>query len=184
MHSWDAAFYIAAQFLGAIGGLALAAYLLRGAPANQTIRYAVTAPGLYGKLAAFIAELTISFISMSTVLFVSNTERIARFTPYFVGVLVATYIIFETPLSGMSMSPARTFGSAFHAGYWHSLWIYFVAPTFGMLSAAQPGRRLKPGDLHLWPNCFLELPLRRGVRNASFRCPEGFGRRLSKDRIK
>jgi len=50
--------------------------------------------------------------------------------------LYAIYITFETPLSGMSMNPARTFGSAFQASYWHALWIYCIAPTLGMLAAA------------------------------------------------
>jgi aquaporin Z len=70
-------------------------------------------------------------------LFATNREALARYTPYFVGALYATYITFEMPLSGMSMNPARTFGSAIHAGYWHALWIYFIAPTLGMLAAAQ-----------------------------------------------
>ncbi|MGC2805140.1 MAG: aquaporin [Candidatus Acidiferrales bacterium] len=48
----------------------------------------------------------------------------------------ALNITFETPLSGMSMNPARTFGPAAYGGYWHTLWIYFVAPTIGMLVAA------------------------------------------------
>ena len=139
---WDAAFYIAGQFLGAIGGVALATHLLRGAPGNQSVRYAVTTPGVYGSAVAFIAELTISFIRMTTVLFVSNRERIARYTPYFAGALIATYTTFESPLSGMSMNPARTFGSAFYANYWHALWIYFVAPTLGMLSAGEVFLRL------------------------------------------
>ncbi len=147
---WDAAFYVAAQFLGAIGGVALANCVLRGAPANAAVRYAVTAPGVYGTLAAFIAELTISFISMTTVLYTTNCERIARFTPYFAGALVATYITFEAPFSGMSMNPARTFGSAFHASYWQSLWIYFLAPTLGMLSAAELFLRVRQG---LPPRC-------------------------------
>lgn len=47
------------------------------------------------------------------------------------------FITFETPLSGMSMNPARTFASALYASYWHALWIYFIAPTFGMLLAAE-----------------------------------------------
>jgi hypothetical protein len=74
---------------------------------------------------------------MTTILFVSNRETLARYTPYFVGALYAIYITFETPLSGMSMNPARTFGSAIHASYWHGLWIYFIAPTLGMLAAAE-----------------------------------------------
>jgi len=50
--------------------------------------------------------------------------------------LVATYIILESPLSGMSMNPARSFGSAVAARLWTGLWIYFTAPPLGMLLAA------------------------------------------------
>jgi aquaporin Z len=134
---WDALFYAAAQFSGATSGVAIAAYVLQDAPQNDAIRYAVTVPGVYGIVGAFVAELTISFTLMSTILFVSNHTSLAQFTPYFVGVLYATYIAFETPLSGMSMNPARTFGSAFYASYWHALWIYFIAPTLGMLAGAE-----------------------------------------------
>jgi aquaporin Z len=34
------------------------------------------------------------------------------------------------------MNPARTFGPAVYGGYWHTFWIYFIAPTVGMLVAA------------------------------------------------
>ena len=142
---WDALFYFASQFTGAIIGVAIATYLLRGAPQHEAVRYAVTVPGVYGDAAALIAELTISFILMTTVLFVSNREVLSRYTPYFVGALYAMFITFETPLSGMSMNPARTFGSAFHAGYWHGLWIYFVAPTLGMLVAGEVFLRIRGG---------------------------------------
>jgi aquaporin Z len=141
----DALFYAAAQFSGAIGGVAIARYLLQGAPGEQTVRYAVTAPGVYGSSVAFIGELTISFILMITILVVSNRETLARYTPYFVGALYAIYITVETPLSGMSMNPARTLGSAFHASYWHALWIYFIAPTSGMLAAAEVFLRARGG---------------------------------------
>jgi aquaporin Z len=133
---WDALFYVVAQFSGATSGVALATFLLRGAPGDGAVRYAVTAPGVYGSSVAFSAELAISFILMITVLLVTNNERLARYAPYFVGSLYAVNITFETPLSAMSMNPARTFGSAAYGGYWHTLWIYFIAPTVGMLAAA------------------------------------------------
>src|SRR5207247_6208711 len=91
--------------------------------------------------AAFAAELAISFLLMSVVLTVSNTRRIASLTGLFAGVLVASYISLEAPLSGMSMNPARTFGSAMPAHMWTALWIYFTAPPLGMLLAAR---------LYLW----------------------------------
>jgi aquaporin Z len=142
---WDALFYGVAQFFGATGGVAIATYILRGTPSHESVRYAVTLPGRYGDGVAFVAELAISFSLMATVLFASNHENLARYTPYFVGALYAIYTTFETPLSGMSMNPARTFGSAFHASYWHALWLYFLAPTLGMLVAAEVFLRARSG---------------------------------------
>jgi aquaporin Z len=145
MELWDALFYATGQFLGAISGVALATYVLRGAPGHHAVRYAVTVPGVYGDAIAFVAEMTISFILMTTVLFVISRETLARYTPYFASALVAIYLTFEAPLSGMSMNPARTFGSAFHASYWHALWIYFIAPPLGMLAAAELFLRVRGG---------------------------------------
>jgi len=99
---WDALLYAAAQFCGTFSGVAIAKYVLRSAE-NDAIRYAVTAPGVYGNVVAFVAELAISFILMTTILVVSDRETLGRYTPYYVGALYAIYITFETPLSGMSM---------------------------------------------------------------------------------
>ena len=143
---WDALFYTAAQFLGATSGVAIGTFLLRGAPGNGEVRYAVTA-GAYGPTVAFVAERIISFLLMITVLLLTNHKKVAPYTPYFVGLLYAVNITFETPLSGMSMNPARTFGPAAYARYWHAVWIYFVAPTLGMLLAAAVFLRARHGRL-------------------------------------
>ena len=92
---WDAWLYVIAQFLGAICGVALARYVLRDALGNHAVRYAVTAPGRYGSSVAFMAELTISFFLMIIVLFATNHKRLAPYTPYFVGILIADYYTFE-----------------------------------------------------------------------------------------
>ena len=134
---WDAVFYCAAQFLGAVAGVALASIALQGEPANKAVRYAATMPGIYGDTIAFIAELAISFMLMSAMLFASNHEVLAPYTHYFAAILVAAYIAFESPLSGMSTNPARTFGPVVYASYWHTLWIYFIGPPLGMLAAAE-----------------------------------------------
>jgi aquaporin Z len=96
-----------------------------------------------GQAIAFAAETAISFGMMLMVLFVSNNRRLHRYTGLFAGLLVATYISIEAPLSGMSMNPARTFGSAFPAGLWTGLWVYFTAPPIGMLLASLAYPRLK-----------------------------------------
>ena len=86
---------------------------------------------------AFFAEAGISFVLMLTILAISNHSRLAPFTGLFAGLLVWTYITIEAPLSGMSMNPARTFGSALLAQDYLGLWIYFTAPPLGMLLAAE-----------------------------------------------
>jgi aquaporin Z len=94
-------------------------------------------PGPWGNAAAFGGEFVIAFVLVSMVLRVSASARWARYTGLFAGLLVALYITFEDPLSGMSMNPARTFGSAISAMRWDALWIYFTAPPFAMLLAAE-----------------------------------------------
>src|SRR6266511_164176 len=141
---WDALFYVIAQFTGGIAGVLLAAALLGPVIAHPAVNYVATAPGMAGAGIAFLAEFGISFILMSVVLQVSNTPHLARFTGLFAAALVTIYIAFEAPLSGMSMNPARTFGSALAAQLWTALWIYFIAPPLGMLLAAELHRR-QPG---------------------------------------
>ena len=143
--AWDAAFYTLFQFAGGIAGIMLASITLGNSVAHQSVKYATTVPGPAGPIVAFLAELFISFILMSVVLRVSNTKRFARWTGIFAGALVATYITIESPISGMSMNPARTLSSAISAHIWMSLWVYFIAPPLGMLLAAEVYQRLNAG---------------------------------------
>jgi aquaporin Z len=140
--AWDAAFYTLFQFAGGIAGVMLASLTFHNLVAHQSVNYAATLPGPNGPIVALLAEIVISFILMSVVLTVSNTKRLARWTGVFAGALVATYITIESPISGMSMNPARSLSSALSAQIWMSLWIYFVAPPAGMLLAAEVYRRL------------------------------------------
>lgn len=139
----DAFFYVIAQFIGAVIGVALPAVILRSALTHPSVNYVATLPGTRGVVVAFIAEVTITFILMTMVLNVSNRMNIARYTGLFAGAMVAIFISIEAPFSGMSMNPARTFGSAFVAQVWDALWIYFTAPPLGMLLAAEVYLRLK-----------------------------------------
>ena len=134
---WDAVFYAVAQFGGAVAGVLLAAQLLGTSIKDPAVNYAATLPGPAGPKVAFAAEFLIAFVQMMVILTVSNIERIARYTGLLASSLVATYITLEGPLSGMSMNPARSFGSALPARLWGSLWIYFTAPPLAMLVAAQ-----------------------------------------------
>jgi aquaporin Z len=133
----DAAFYVACQFAGALLGASVAAFVLSSWISHPAVNYVVTAPGPAGIWPAFLAEVAITFLLMTVILQISNRPRLHRFTGLCAGLLVAAYITFEAPISGMSMNPARTFASAVPARHWSDLWIYFTAPVIGMLAAAE-----------------------------------------------
>ena len=137
IESTDALFYVAAHFIGGIAGVLLSWLILGGLLADSAVNFVVTVPGSYGSGVAFFAEIVIAFIQMSMILFTSNSARLARLTPYLAGTLVAAYISLESPLSGMSMNPARTFASAAVANVWAGWWIYLIAPLLAMLLAAE-----------------------------------------------
>jgi len=140
---WDALFYAIAQFAGGAAGVLLSAWVL--GPALARVQFVATVPGPGGPWVAFGAEFTISFLLVSAVMNVSNSRRLTRFTPWVAGFLVATFISVESPLSGMSMNPARTVGSAFLSGIWTAVWVYFLAPALAMVSAGQLYRRWRGG---------------------------------------
>lgn len=133
---WDAFFYILAQSLGGFAGVMLASTLSRGAVRHRSVASVVTLPGPRGVGAAWIAEFGISFVMMTMVLTSASHAATASYTGLLAGLLVAAFITFEAPLSGMSMNPARTLASALHAHNFRALWVYVTAPTLAMLLAA------------------------------------------------
>lgn len=143
VETWDAIFYMSFQFIGGLAGVMLSFAILGSILKHPSVNFAVTQPGRAGVPSAFIAELITSFVLALTVLSTSNDIQLSHFTPYFAAILVATFITFETPFSGMSMNPARTFGSALPAHAFNALWIYFTAPPIGMLLAAELYLRLR-----------------------------------------
>lgn len=148
----DAAFYVLAQFIGAVAGV-IAVDLAIGRPfEDPPVRFVGTFPG-GGAILAFLAEIIIAGLLMTVVLHATNRRRLNRYTGLFTGSLVALYITIESPISGMSLNPARSFGSLAVAGLWESLWIYFLAPPIGMLLAAavyrgRRGRKVFCAKIH------------------------------------
>jgi aquaporin Z len=145
IESRDAIFYALFQFIGAVSGVLLSWLVLGDWLGRREVNFAVTIPDHNGWTVSFLAEFMISFGMMMMVLITSNHARLSRLTPYLAGALVAIYISLEAPISGMSMNPARTFGSAVVSGVWNEWWIYFVAPPLAMLAAAEVYLKFK-GD--------------------------------------
>lgn len=134
---WDAFFYVIAQTLGGTLGVQLVALALGSAFTDPPVNYAATLPGPAGPAVAFLAEFLISSGLMLVILLMSTSAPLARFTGPTAGGLIALYVSFESPLSGMSMNPARTFASAAPGMQWQYFWIYIIAPVVGMLTAAE-----------------------------------------------
>lgn len=141
--SSDAAFYVLFQFIGATAGVLISWIALGSGLADAAVNFAITVPDGSGPAVSFAAEFAISFGIMATVLVTSNNSVLAKFTPFLAGSLVALYIALESPISGMSMNPARTFGSAIFAGNWSGWWVYLTAPPLAMLAAAEVFTRLR-----------------------------------------
>ncbi|HEX8029938.1 MAG TPA: aquaporin [Vicinamibacterales bacterium] len=128
----DTAGYVAGQFVGGLAGMALAAMLFGRALSHSSVNWVATRPGHGGVVAAFAAETMMTLLLMTMVLRLSTNPRWARMTGIATAVLLAVFITFEAPISGMSLNPARTLGPAIFAGEYSALWIYFLAPPLGM----------------------------------------------------
>jgi aquaporin Z len=137
----DAVFYVLAQFVGSLVGVAVVQALLGQHFVQPPVNAVATLPGLGDVLLAFVAEFVISFVLMLTVLTTSNKASLSRCTGVYAGLLLFLFITFESPLSGMSINPARSFGSAAIADIWTAFWMYMTAPPIGMLLAAEVYRR-------------------------------------------
>jgi aquaporin Z len=74
---------------------------------------------------------------MAIVLVSSDRPCLAPYTTCCVGVLITLYVLVFAPVSGFSINPARTTGSAIFAYLWTAVWVYFTAPVLGMLLSAE-----------------------------------------------
>lgn len=141
----DAGWYVLAQLAGGLAGVALAAVLLGPALAAPDVRYVVTVPGPWGAWPAFAAECAMTFVLLLAVLWCASAPRREPWTPFAAAALLAAFITFEAPVSGMSLNPARTLGSAVPAATYTALWVYLAAPVLGMLAAAECFARVTRG---------------------------------------
>ncbi len=137
MCRYDAIFFIIFQFIGGTAAVFVMQLLMGNILTDAPVHSAATVPGKFGFIGSLITELLIAFITMSTVLFTSNNNRLKKFTRIFAGCLVCTWVLVAAPMSGFGMNPARSFASAFPSGVWTDFWIYIFVPITGMLLATE-----------------------------------------------
>lgn len=144
----DAMGYVVAQFIGGAAGMAVATATLIPWIRHPAVNSVVTVPGPWGPAAAWGAECAMAAVLMTVVLTVSRSPRLGRFTGAFAALCVFLFITLGSPVSGMSLNPARTLASALAAGNPMGLWIYFTAPLAGMLAAARVFRHVAGSTPH------------------------------------
>ena len=148
---FNGAFYIIFQFLGAWLGVMLMKTFFPEMVSHPAVEFAVTVPGPAGVAPAFWMELVISFLLMLVLLLAEAMDK-AHYSGYCAATMLFIYISFESPYSGMSINPARSFASAMPAHHFSNVWIYFSAPPAGMLLAGMifkcfAGQKRRPGEI-------------------------------------
>ena len=132
--------YVAAQLLGAVlGCLPLVAW----GSVGRSIAFGATLPGKgYGLLEVLGGEIATTFALVVVLCVFLSSPRLRAFTPFTMPLLYAVMVFLESPISGTSTNPARSFGPAVVSGQWNGWWIYWAGPIAGTLLGARFCSRL------------------------------------------
>ncbi len=162
MRHHDIIGYIGGQFLGAILGEALLVLVWGNYAAS--VGDGMTLPGAgYPLWLVFLAELALTALLVLAIFTCVSTQRFMRWTPLVTWLLVATMVWLEAPISGTSLSPARSFGPALFAGIWTQQWLYYIAPPLGALLAVGLYRLLAAGEHDVVTGKLFHVPQYRSV---------------------
>ena len=147
----DVAPYVAAQCAGAVAASAVLAWLL-GPVGN----FGATVPTLtLGR--SFAVEAGYSAILAFVIMGVATDERTpAAVAPFAIGVTVFAGALVTGPLTGGSFNPARSLGPAIVGGIWTAHWLYWLAPSVGMVAAMHLYEWLRGANAPAVPK---EIPL-------------------------
>jgi len=142
----DAFWYVLAQFAGAVTVGGFMAWVLARWYAHPDVKFNVTEPGEAGLGVALLTEAGIAALLMLILLWTLHSEKLRSYTGWMLALLLGVYIVFIPPLSGMSLNPARSLGTAVPAGNYGTLWVYFVGPLAAMWLVAVLFKRFYHGD--------------------------------------
>ncbi|MFZ5833037.1 MAG: aquaporin Z [Planctomycetota bacterium] len=135
--------YVVTQVLGAIAGAAVL-YVIASGKSGFTVQdgfasngYAAHSPGGYSLLAAFVAEVVLTFFFLWIILGATDRRAPAGFAPIAIGLGLTLIHLIGIPVTNLSVNPARSTGPALFVGGWalQQLWLFWVAPIVGALIA-------------------------------------------------
>ena len=122
----DAVGYIAAQLIGALA----AAGVVMATVSQDAVAAGITAPSNgVSDVGAVIIEilLTAGFVAV----IMAATKRSSSLAPIVIPLTLVAIHFAAAPLTGASVNPARSIGSAVVGGDVSAIWIYLVGPIVG-----------------------------------------------------
>jgi aquaporin Z len=135
--------YIIAQVVGGIAGAAVL-YLIASGKAGFKLSdgfasngYGEHSPGGYSLVAAFVAEIVLTFMFLLIILGATDKRAPAGFAPIAIGLGLTLIHLIGIPVTNLSVNPARSTGPAIFVGGWAlmQLWLFWVAPILGAAAA-------------------------------------------------
>ena len=134
---WDrAAFYVAAQLVGAAAAAYLLAYLIGASSDIGGLGATVGSLTASDPLKTMVLEAVLTFFLVAAVFASGVANRNGNMAGVAIGFVLAMDILMGGSLSGASMNPARTFGPALATGHLEYWWLYIVGPVVGGALAA------------------------------------------------
>jgi aquaporin Z len=125
----DSVGYILAQVIGAIG----AGAVVLVAVSQDVVKAGVTKPGTgVSDIGAFILEFVFTAGFIAVIL--ASTKRAPALAPLAIPLTLVAIHFATATLSGASVNPARSIGSAVVGGDLTALWIYILAPVAGAVA--------------------------------------------------
>jgi aquaporin Z len=122
----DAVGYIVAQIIGAIA----AAAVVLVAVSQDAVKAGITAPGGgVTDIGALIIETVMTAGFLAVIL--ASTKRAPALAPLAIPLTLVGIHFASATLSGASVNPARSIGSALVGGDLSVIWIYLVGPVVG-----------------------------------------------------
>jgi glycerol uptake facilitator protein len=137
----DAAIYIVAQLLGAVGGALLTKGLLLDEGKAQNYGAVAVSDVLDGKIfPGMVVEALGTFFLLWAIIGVAVSPRAAKdWAAFAIGGALGMAVMVFAPLTGAGFNPARAFGPALVSGDWGGadtfLLVYVLAPLVGALAA-------------------------------------------------
>lgn len=138
--------YMIAQILGAILAAGTVLFIAKGVPGGYDPAvsglaangFGLHSPGGYNAVAAFVAEVVLTFFLVFTVLCATDVAAPVGFAGTAIGLVLTLIHLVGIPITNTSVNPARSIGPALFVGGWAmaQLWLFIVAPLIGSVVAA------------------------------------------------